>query len=177
MKHTSILLTVLLLASGSCRTALHAADQTAQPTRPDIVLADFEQGYGNWIVKGEAFNHPTTRTQGTTGFVGKGIANSWGDPNDNQSLTGTLTSPVFTIERNFIRFLLAGRGFTPNSSLQLLIDGKLEFYAYGQDSQMRPVAFDLSSFQGRKGQLLASDEGKSDSEWETGGQGSFPFIF
>ena len=174
----TLLLTALLL---SPLAVLHAADKPAQITRPDILLADFEQGYGDWTVEGEAFNHPTTRTQGTTGFVGKGLADSW-DP-DHRILAGTLSSPVFTIERNFIRFLLAGRGFSPKSSLQLLIDGLLEFYAYGvQDRQMRPVAFDVSSFQGRKAQLLASDGGKWD--WvavdeivasDTAGQGAKVF--
>ena len=34
--------------------ALHAADKPTQPTRPDIVIADFEPGYGDWVVTGEA---------------------------------------------------------------------------------------------------------------------------
>ena len=161
MKLTLALLTILLLAP---LAALHAADKPAQPSRPDIVLADFEQGYGDWTVKGEAFNHPTTPVSGAKGFVGKGLADSWdaGGP-PGMPLAGTLTSPVFTLERNFIRFLVAGRGFGPKSSLQLLIDGKLEGYACGvQDRQMRPAAFDVSAFLGRKAQLVASDRGN----WE-----------
>ena len=54
MRHRLSLLTALLLAP----LATHAADKPAQSSRPDIVLADFEQGYGNWTVEGEAFNHP-----------------------------------------------------------------------------------------------------------------------
>jgi sucrose-6-phosphate hydrolase SacC (GH32 family) len=156
MKHIHTLIIALLLATLG---VLQAADKPAQPARPDIFIADFEQGYGDWTVKGEAFNHPTTPVSGATGFVGKGLADSW-DPSKNNQLSGSLTSPVFTIERNFIRFLVAGRGFSPKSSLQLLIDGKLEFYATGVlDRKMRLTAFDVSAFLGRKAQLVVSDKG------------------
>ena len=68
LKQPSILLTVLLLAP---LAALHSADQRVPSARPDIVLADFEQGYGQWTVKGEAFNHSTTDVRGgVKGFAG-----------------------------------------------------------------------------------------------------------
>jgi fructan beta-fructosidase len=155
MKSTMKTHTLRLLAA-----PLHAADQPAQPTRPEIVIADFEQGYGDWIVKGEAFNHPTTTISGgAKGFVGKGLADS-SDPSMGWGLGGSLTSPEFTIERQFIRFLVGGRGFDANTSLQLLVDGKLEFYSTGEgDKELRSKAFDLSRFQGRKGRLVISDEG------------------
>ena len=159
MKHPSILLTVLLLAP---LAALPASDAAPQSARPDVVLADFEQGYGKWTVKGEAFNHATTAvSDGAKGFVGKGLADSWDAGESGRCpLAGTLTSPVFTIERNFIRFLVGGRGNDARTSLQLLIEGKLEFYACGAgDHELRPGAFDVSSFLGRKAQLVASDAG------------------
>lgn len=155
------LLTALLLAP---LAALHAAEKTTPPARPDILLADFEQGYGNWTVQGEAFNHATTEVSGAKGFVGKGLADSWGSGGWPQA--GTLTSPVFTIERNFIRFLLVGYGGS-NTSLQLLIDGKLKIYACGTvpiigDHELRPATFNVSSFLGQKAQLVASDAGKGE---------------
>jgi hypothetical protein len=54
MKRTLAFLTALLLLP----LATHAADKPVGSSRPDIVLADFEQGYGKWTVEGEAFNHP-----------------------------------------------------------------------------------------------------------------------
>ncbi len=74
-------------------TLLHA--EKKQISRSDIVIADFEQGYGDWVVKGEAFNHPTTTIVGAKGFIGKRMADSW-DPglSPNIPLAGTLTSPV-----------------------------------------------------------------------------------
>ena len=104
MNFRQTLLVAFLLAP---MILLHAEQQ--QISRPDIVIADFEQGYGDWIVKGEAFNHPTTAVSGAKGFVGKCIANSYDE--GSSVLAGTLTSPQFTIERNFIRFLVCGRGF------------------------------------------------------------------
>ena len=160
MKSTLTLLTALLLAP--LTATLHAADNPAQTTRPDIVLADFEQGYGNWIVKGDVFNHPTTSIIGNVkGFKGKGLADSQDIVKvlPSNPAKGTLTSPVFTIERNFIRFLIGGESWG-STGLQLLIDGKLEFFARDAgDSELRPGAFDVSSFQGRKAQLVVSDTG------------------
>jgi fructan beta-fructosidase len=158
MKLALTLITALLLAP---LAALHAADQPAQTSRPDIVIADFEQGYGDWILKGEAFNHPSTTIVGNVkGVVGKGMANSSDLNNFQNTNSGSLISPEFTIERKFIRFLVGGKGSSSTTSLQLLIDGKLEFYACGAgDSQLRPGAFDVSSFQGRKAQLIVSDAG------------------
>jgi fructan beta-fructosidase len=149
-------LIALLMAS---LATLHSADQPPPSTKPDRVLADFEQGYGDWKAKGEAFNHPATDIcGGVKGFAGKGLADSW-DP-DRWSLAGTLTSPEFTIDRNFIRFLIGGRSDSSRTGLQLLIDGKPEFYAGGaSDRQLRPGVFDVSAFQGRKAQLVINDAG------------------
>lgn len=155
MKPILNLLTALLLAP---LAALHAAEKATPPARSDILLADFERGYGDWKMKGEAFNHATTRLTNATGFVGKGIANSSGERFSINA--GSLTSPRFIIERRYLRFLVGGRGFDAGTSVQLLIDGKLEFYACGAGGrQLRPVAFDVSSFQGRRGQVVICDEG------------------
>ncbi len=158
MKPVLTLLTALLLTP---LAALHAAETSSQLAKPDIVLADFEQGCGGWTVEGEAFNHPTTRSNGATRFVGKGLADSWDA--ERQVLKGTLTSLESTIERNFIRFLVGGQSINAGAGLQLLIDGKLEFFARGVgDRQLRPGAFDVSSFLGRKAQLVAFDGGMWD---------------
>ena len=155
VKPTLTLFTALLLAP---LAAMHAAEKTTTSAYPDILLADFEQGYGDWTVQGEAFDHPTTRTQGARGFVGKGIANSSGERFSINA--GSLTSPAFIIERRYLRFLVGGRGFDAGTSVQLLIDGKLEYYACGASGrQLRPVAFDVSSFQGRRAQVVICDEG------------------
>ena len=130
---------------------------------PDIVLADFEEGYGKWEVNGPAFDHPTTRVlpgaAQPSGFTGKGLADSW-DP-DHEGLAGTLTSPEFIIQRPYIRFLIGGRAYDTNTCLKLIVDGRLECFAGGAgDRVLRPGAFEVSSFLGRKAKLVICDAGK-----------------
>lgn len=101
---------------------LHAAD------RADIVVADFEgEDYGAWTVKGEAFGRAPARgtlpgQMPVTGFEGRGLVNSFlgGD-----ATTGTLTSPLFRIDRPYINFLLGGGHHPGETCLNLLVDGKV----------------------------------------------------
>lgn len=95
---------------------------------------------------------------GFKGYNGNGYANSW--DSERKKLSGTLTSPEFTIERNYLCFLLAGWAWDPKTSLQLLINGRLEFSAYGlEDNKLRPYAFDVSSFPGCKARFVICDAG------------------
>jgi non-lysosomal glucosylceramidase len=78
--------------------------------RPDILFEDFEHGYDKWKVEGEAFGkEPAHGTlpgqQSVSGFLGQGLVNSFLRGDDT---TGRLTSQPFTIERQFIRFLVGG---------------------------------------------------------------------
>ena len=137
-------------------------------------------------MEGEAFNHPPTRvlpaarqpfagmvpfharsgfdnipldflpiSQPPVGHAGKGLADSW-DPSYGNSLQGIMTSPKFTIERRFIRFLIGGA----RGSLELFIDGKKEFQleAVGERT-LRPWALDVSPFLGREAHLVIRDAG------------------
>ena len=56
------------------------------------------------------------------GFHGEKLANSY-VPNGDGA-TGTLTSPEFTIERNFIVFHIGGGAFPGETGVNLMIDGK-----------------------------------------------------
>lgn len=77
----------------------------------DILINDFEAAdYGGWKVEGTAFGTgPAKGTLGgqqpVSGFEGKGLVNTFlgGD-----APTGKLTSPEFTIERDYIKFLIGG---------------------------------------------------------------------
>lgn len=93
----------------------------------DILIADFDgKNYGQWKTEGAAFG--TGPAQGTiggqmvvSGFLGNGLVNSF-LPNDRP--TGRLTSPAFTIDRKFIRFLIGGGGYAGKTCMNLLVDGK-----------------------------------------------------
>ena len=101
----------LLIAA--CLSFASLAPLVLSPARADddILINDFEAAdYGDWKVEGEAFGAaPAKGTLGgqmhVSGFEGKGLVNTFlgGD-----RPTGTLTSPEFTIERDYIKFLVGG---------------------------------------------------------------------
>jgi fructan beta-fructosidase len=104
----------------------------------DIVIADFDDDdYGEWKIEGEAFG--TRPAKGTlpgqmhvSGFEGKGLVNSFlkGD-----KTTGKLASPEFTIERDYIKFLIGGGGHKGKTCMNLLIDGEIVLSAVGPNMQ------------------------------------------
>ena len=79
----------------------------------DILINDFEAAdYGDWKVEGKAFGKAPAKgtlsgQMPVTGFEGKGLVNTFlgGD-----GPKGKLTSPPFTIERDYITFLIGGGG-------------------------------------------------------------------
>jgi fructan beta-fructosidase len=105
---------------------------------PDLPLADFEgETYGTWKTEGTAFGKgPAKGTlpgqMDVTGFQGKGLVNSFLGGDDP---TGTLTSPEFTIERDFIKFLIGGGGFPGQTCVNLLEDGKVVHSATGLNTE------------------------------------------
>ena len=104
------------------------------PPRPDSLVADFEgKDYGNWHRTGKAFG--TGPAQGTlpgqkfvSGYRGHGLASSFvgGD-----AATGTLASPVFTITRRRINFLIGGGKHPGETCLNLLVNGEVVRTATG----------------------------------------------
>lgn len=104
-------------------TALCAAMTTITAfAADDILIADFEQPtYGDWKAEGDAFGPgPAKGTlagqKAVTGFEGTGLVNTF---RNGDGSTGTLTSPPFVLERDYLRFLIGG-GSHPTTALQLL---------------------------------------------------------
>jgi len=130
--------------------------------RPDIVFEDFEKGYANWRVEGKAFGTgPAPGTlpgqQPVSGFEGKGLVNSFFEGDDT---TGRLISKIFTINRNFIRFLVGG-GVRSTTQLRLVIEGKTVRAVSGRDNErLQPAFWDVSEFRGKRAQLEIVDEQK-----------------
>ena len=128
--------------------------------RPDIVFEDFEGGYEKWKIEGTAFG--TKPVQGTvpgqqqvTGYVGKGLVNSY---LNGDAATGKLTSNSFTIERNFIRFLI-GAGRFENTQIRLLVDDKIVRKMSGKDSEhLDPALWDVREFMGKNAHIEIVDE-------------------
>lgn len=98
--------------------------------KSDIIIEDFEftgsfadSPYGAWTEEGDAFNGSPTRgivekQNEVTGYLGSGYVNSFHGGDDSQ---GSLLSYEFTIERDFINFLIGG-GNHPGTYIELLVD-------------------------------------------------------
>ena len=110
----------------------------ARAQRPDIVVEDFEgSDYGAWQVTGTAFGngpaHGTLPNQWKVdGYHGNGLVNSY---NGGDDATGTLTSPPFKIEREYLQFLIGGGGWDDKTCMNLLVDGKVVRTATGPNTE------------------------------------------
>ena len=135
----------------------------------EIVIANFEQtSYAPWKVDGEAFG--TGPAKGTLpgqmqvdGFLGQQLVNSF--VNGDNSI-GTLTSPAFLIERNFITFLIGGGKNQKQLALQLVIDSRVVRSATGLNDtpggseRLELQYWDVSEFKGQSGSLRIIDQAK-----------------
>lgn len=130
--------------------------------RPDIVFEDFEHGYEQWTVEGTAFGtapvHGTLpHQQRVSGFLGQGLVNSYVNGDD---ATGRMTSRPFTIERNFIRFLIGG-GHFKTTQIRLLIDGKIVRATSGEDNErLKPATWSVAEFAGQTAHVEIVDHQK-----------------
>jgi sucrose-6-phosphate hydrolase SacC (GH32 family) len=140
----------------------------AQPYTPPSgdVLADFERpDYGAWSVTGTAFG--TGPAQGGSagqrsiaGFEGDGFVNS---RQPDEAAQGTLTSPAFRLERDFINFLIAGSDLPKlavreEATINLLVDGNVVRSTSGfGDEWLDWKSWDVRGLRGRSAQIQIVD--------------------
>jgi len=145
-----------------CAGALLLLCVNAFAGRPDIVVADFEDGsYQNWTAEGEAFGEaPATvkpfvhKNDGTQGnfFVTSAHKN-------NDRLTGRLLSPEFKAERRYLCFMIAGGNQPEKACVNLLVEGKLVDSITGRNAEVfKNAQFDLQAYQGKRIQVEILDE-------------------
>jgi len=143
----------------------------AQNKSSPIVIEDFEgDSFGDWQVVGNAFGDRPKRIENwwdaIPGVLGKGYVSSEGE---EDSATGTLTSPPFIIKRKAIHFLvyseeiffLHGSKQYGNLAVQLLIDGEVvrmtvprRFHAFFWEG------WDVSEFIGKSARIRIVDNDK-----------------
>ena len=130
--------------------------------RPDRVIADFEAPtYGEWVVTGEAFGAGPAKgalagQMAVDGYAGERLVNSFNKGDDS---VGTLTSPEFTIDRKYLRFLIGGGRYPDELGIELLIDGKTVRKATGPESEtLRPANWDVSEFAGKTAKIRIVDQ-------------------
>jgi len=157
---------LLLLATCFSLTLFALAIPSPAGADDDILINDFEAAdYGDWKVEGEAFGTgPAKGTLGgqmhVSGFEGKGLVNTFlgGD-----RPTGKLTSPEFTIERDYIKFLIGGGGHKGMTCMNLLIDGEVVLSATGPNLQPGGSEFlnwenwDVKKYKGQKAVIQIVD--------------------
>jgi uncharacterized protein (DUF608 family) len=155
-----------------------AARKEEPSSRPDILFEDFEkETYEGWTAEGTAFGAgPLEKAkipayQGDVGSRGRRLVNSHNtrqgeDVGRGDAHTGTLTSRAFTIERNFITFLVGGGGHKDKTCVQFLVDGKVVDSVTGKnDNKMFSHAFDVRAHAGKKARIRIVDQ-------ESGGWGN-----
>ena len=69
-----------------------------------------------------------------SGFSGKQLVNTFDPGGDGQ--TGMLESPVITINKQYMKFLIGGGNDPEKTAVKLLIDGKVVETAVGQQTEM-----------------------------------------
>ena len=128
----------------------------------DIAIADFAKtDFGDWKQKGDAFRAgPLSGARldqlGITNARGKGVCSSKAD---GEAATGTLTSPLFKIERPYIAFFISGGNYEHSTCLNLLVDGKVVRSAVGWNSdRLVPASWCVSEFAGQNAQVQIVDE-------------------
>jgi non-lysosomal glucosylceramidase len=137
-----------------------ALANTDQPL-PPILLANFETtDYMGWKTGGEAFGISPASYKSIPGAPTKGRA---GDAcasslPSGPAATGTLESPEFTLERNSLRFLLAGEQDAAHVRMELRSGDQVLFSALPwKKDVLAPVQWDLRAHIGKKARLVAID--------------------
>ncbi len=161
-----------LLLSADAATAEASA-------REDQTIQDFEDGYGDWVARGDAFgDSPFVQKQQAAwqtivGSQAAKLANTHNTRVGNSSvaadqLTGTLTSPAIEIKRKFISFLVAGGSYTGTNvaggevngatAVQVIVDGKVIATTTGENTNTHRAAnIDVTQYQGKKATIRIVD--------------------
>ncbi len=132
--------------------------------RKETLFENFEAGtYGKWKVEGNAFGKgPVKKADAVadfvTGFEGNYLINSkltaYGD-----SGTGKLTSPVFTINSDFINFRLGGGPHNGKTCINLFVNNKMVKTLTGSSVEhLEPISWDVRQWKGKKAYLQLVDD-------------------
>ncbi|MFP6854902.1 MAG: DUF1549 domain-containing protein, partial [Opitutales bacterium] len=168
-----------ILAAGKVlRGEVDFEKDTLQKTEPSagepIVFADFEDGtYGKWLSTGTAFGkRPLTlatkaeyqkevRPQGDFFVNSHNVRKDPANPNlplgDDQ--LGTLTSPRFRIERDYLTFLVGGGSHKKETCVNLMVDGKTVLSVTGRSNNtMFETVWDLRPWKGSEARIQVVDK-------------------
>jgi len=121
------------------------------------ILADFESDdFGDWTAEGASFSAGPVRTHDRfSGLVGGGLATSWGSGDADM---GTLTSPAFTVDSDFVTFLIGGGNHPGETCINLVVDGEAVRTATGRNSgSLRWHSWDIRDLEGKTSTIQLVD--------------------
>ncbi|WP_394940372.1 GH32 C-terminal domain-containing protein [Psychromicrobium sp. YIM B11713] len=91
------------------------------------------------------------------GYGGKGFLSTFYTPEGSDAVTGSLTSPAFTIDSPYID-LKVGGGDGPDLAVQLLVDGAVVKSETGKRDHLTDWrSWDVTAYQGKRAQLKVVD--------------------
>lgn len=144
---------------------LEAPPAPAQ-AKDDIVLGDFEgPDYGTWKATGDCFGKgPAQGVMGSqqpvTGFTGKGLVNTFLNGDHSR---GTLTSPEFTIGKDWLNFQIGGGAKPGQACVNLRIGGKIVRTATGRaEESLQATAWPVRDLRGQKAVIEIVDQAAGD---------------
>ena len=136
----------------------------AQPDASDIDMAGFEDAEfaAGWTSTGDAFAAPSKGTaKGQTvveKYLGKGLVNSFTSEKGDGAM-GTLTSPEFTVDRDFIALMVGGGNNPGREEVRLVVDGQTVAAATGEQSEsLRWVSWDVTAYAGQTATIQVVDD-------------------
>jgi len=116
---------------------------------------------GHSIITGAAFTGETTKStvknqQTVFGYSDEGLLNSFDPSGDGQ--VGMLISPLFKINRRYLKFLIGGGNKKELTSVNLVIDDKIVETATGLNSEiLTEHIWDLTRYRGKEAKLKIVD--------------------
>lgn len=127
----------------------------------DRVIADFEgTDYADWRMDGDAFGNKPAQgklvgQQDVLGFRGNGLVNTF---RDHDRSLGTLTSPEFVVDRDYLVFLIGGGMHPGKTGMELLVDGTSARTATGRNQEMLAWhTWDVRKLRGKRARLRIFD--------------------
>ncbi|MDB5103483.1 MAG: beta-fructosidase, levanase/invertase [Fibrobacteres bacterium] len=150
-----------------CATVLSLIALTLLPSganaqRQELPIADFEGAdYAGWTAAGTAFGAAPARgtlgpQQPVTGYTGNGLVNTF---LNGDGAIGTLESPPFTLQRDYLNFLAGGGSHADQTRVELIVDGKVVLTASGIETEsLFWVTWDIKPWTGKSARLRIVDE-------------------
>jgi fructan beta-fructosidase len=132
----------------------------------DLPIGRFANtNYGDWKTTGKAFNPgPAANDLLHKLHIENARDNRVASSEmEGDGPTGTLTSPVFKIRRNYISFLISGGDYEHDTCLNLLIHGQIVKSATGwRSDRLVPASWDVRRFLGQRAQVQIVDAAGGD---------------